>query len=76
MTIDPPYSMPKINIYFQDLKEPAQCQLWQAVQEQLLSRCTIEPRQEDESEEAFTQRLHEEVDHYINTHNLAHEFMI
>ena len=68
--------MPKINIYFQDLKESAQGQIWQAVQDQLLAQEMIEPKKDDESEEVFEARLQESIDHYINTHNFAHEYSI
>jgi len=68
--------MPKITIYYQDLKESSQCQLWQAVQEELLAQGMVDPRQEDESEERFNRRLQEEVDYYINYHNIAHEYCI
>ena len=68
--------MTKITIYFQDLKEPIQGRLWQAVQNQLLSQGLVEPQQEDENNEAFEQRLQEAADHYINTHNAAQEFCL
>ncbi len=66
--------MVKLNIYFQDLKEDTQGELWQAIQKELLSRSQIEYKQEDETEEEFNQRLEEETDYYINTHNFANEF--
>ena len=68
--------MPKITIYFQDLKESVQCKMWQAVQDELLARGTVEPRQEDEDETAFNERLQEAVDHYLNCHNIAQELCI
>ena len=68
--------MTKTNIFFQDLKEPAQCRIWQAVQDELLATETIEPRQEDETEDEFNNRLQEAIDHHINCRNSAHEFSI
>ena len=68
--------MIKTNILFQDLKEPAQCRIWQAVQDNLLATGTIEPKQEDESEDEFNDRLQEAIDHRINGNNLAQEFAI
>ena len=68
--------MTKITIHFQDLKEPVQCKVWQAVQDELLARGTIEPRQTDEPEAVFNERLQEEIDHYINCHNFAQELCI
>lgn len=63
-------------IYFQDLNEPAQGRIWQAVQDDLLATGTIEPRQEDELEEAFNSRLQEAIDYYLNCRNVAQEFSI
>ena len=68
--------MAKLTIYFQDLKESSQCQLWQALQAELLAQGLVEPRQEYESETAFQARLQEEIDYYINTHNFSQEFCI
>ncbi len=68
--------MVKLNIYFQDLKEDTQGELWQAIQKELLSRSQIEYKQEDETEEEFKQRLEEETDYYINSHNFANEFYL
>lgn len=60
--------MIKYNIYFQDLKEEVQQEVWA-----LLSKCILEEgwveRDSSESEDDFLGRLHEETDHYINTHN-------
>tara|TARA_B100000315_G_scaffold146425_1_gene135358 strand:+ start:792 stop:998 length:207 start_codon:yes stop_codon:yes gene_type:complete len=68
--------MIKINIFFQDLKEDTQGKVWQVVQKELLSRGEVEYKQEDETEEEFSQRLEEETDYYINCHNLANEFCL
>ncbi len=68
--------MTKTTILFQDLKEPVQCRIWQAVQDNLLATGTIEPKQEDESEDEFNDRLQEAIDHRINGNNLAQEFSI
>jgi len=68
--------MIKTTILFQDLKEPAQCRIWQAVQNNLLATGTIEPKQEDETEEAFNGRLQEAIDYHINCNNLAQQFTI
>ena len=68
--------MAKVTIYFQDLKESVQCRVWQAVQAELLSRGVIEPRQEEESEKTFDERLQSEVDYYLNCYNFAHEYCV
>ena len=68
--------MTKTTIYFQDLKEQAQCRIWQAVQDKLLATETIESKQEDETEDEFNDRLQEAIDHHINCRNLAQEFSI
>jgi len=46
------------------------------VQEELLARGFVDPRQEDEDEEEFSLRLQEEVDCYINCHNIAYGYCI
>ena len=68
--------MAKVTIYFQDLKESVQCRVWQAVQAELLARGVIEPRQEEESEKTFDERLQSEVDYYLNCYNFAHEYCV
>lgn len=68
--------MIKHTIYFQDLKEDTQAELWQAVQKELLASGEVEYRGEDESEEEFETRLQEAIDDYINCHNFAHEFSL
>jgi len=68
--------MPQVTVYFQDLKEPVQCRLWQSLQTELLSRGLVEPRQEDESEAAFQARLQSEVDYYLNCYNFTHEYCL
>ena len=68
--------MIKTTILFQDLKEPTQCRIWQAVQDDLLATETIEPKQEGETEDEFNDRLQEAIDHHINGNNLAQEFSI
>jgi hypothetical protein len=68
--------MIKTTILFQDLKEPVQCRIWQAVQDHLLATGTIEPRQANETEDEFNYRLQEAIDHHINCNNLAQEFSI
>jgi len=35
--------MTKTTIHFQDLKEPAQGKIWQAVQDELLARAALNP---------------------------------
>ena len=42
----------------------------------ILARGESEYRKEDETEDEFEQRLHEEIDHYINCHNFANEFTL
>jgi len=68
--------MIKTTILFQDLKEPTQCRIWQAVQNNLLATGTIEPKQEDETEDEFNSRLQEAIDYHINCNNLAQQFTI
>jgi len=68
--------MIKYNIYFQDLKEDAQNELWGLVSKSLLDMELIEERHEDESKDEFLDRLREETDHYINTHNFAVPYCI
>lgn len=68
--------MAEVNIYFNDLASEAQEELWRRVQQELLDYGEVEPKDEDESEEWFQQRLGEAVDFYINTHNFAHRFSI
>jgi len=68
--------MTKTTIYFQDLKEQAQCRIWQAVQDELLSQGGVEPIRENENQEEFNDRLQEAIDHHINCRNLAQEFCI
>jgi hypothetical protein len=68
--------MTKTNIFFQDLKESAQCRIWQAVQNELLAQEIVEPKQENETEEQFEARLQEAIDQHINCRNTAQEFSI
>lgn len=56
-------------VYFQDLGEPMQLEIWEDVRSTLLTSGWIEARQEDETERAFERRVFEAVDHYLNTHN-------
>ena len=63
-------------IYLQDLKESVQCRIWQSVQDRLLATGRVEPRQSDESEADFQDRLQEEIDYYLNTHNVAQKYRI
>jgi hypothetical protein len=67
--------MIKYNIYFQDLKEDAQQELWALVSKRLLEEGLVE-QEKEESEEQFLNRLQEETDHYINTHNLAFKYKL
>ena len=68
--------MAETNLFFQDLSEDLQGEIWSKVQQELISSRDVEPRMEDETEEEFQARLNEEVDYYINTHNLANKFNI
>jgi hypothetical protein len=63
-------------IYFQDLVPGAQTAVWRQVQQELVDSEQLEARQQQESEADFEQRVWEEVDHYLNTHNLANEFTL
>jgi len=68
--------MLKFPIYFQDLKEDTQQQIWETLQRELLATGDVEYRQEDESEDEFQTRLQEHIDDYINRHNVIHEFCL
>lgn len=68
--------MVKINIYFQDLSQDCQDEIWQKVQNEFISSGMVEYKEEDETEEEFNARLTETIDDYINCHNLANEFAI
>ena len=63
-------------IYFQDLIPEAQTAIWRQVQDELVDQEQVEPRQPEETEAAFEQRVWEAVDHYINTHNQANAFTL
>jgi len=69
-------AMARINLFFDDLNLDAQSRLWQAVQKELLARCDVEYRDEDESEDEFQKRLQEAIDDYINRHNQSTEFSL
>lgn len=56
-------------VYFQELGEPLQLALWEDLRSTLLASGWIEPREEDETESAFEQRVFEAVDTYLGTHN-------
>ena len=62
-------------IYFDDLSAATQEAIWDAVREALLEQGDV-VREEDEDLDAFGQRLQEEIDHYINTHNMANTYTI
>lgn len=68
--------MVKINIYYQDLNQDAQEEIWQKVQNEFISSGIIEYGDEDETEEDFNARLSETIDDYINCHNFANEFVV
>lgn len=67
--------MIKINIYFQDLNQDAQDEIWRKIQNELISNGVLE-RNEDETEEEFNTRLYEAVEGYIYCRNFANEFVI
>jgi hypothetical protein len=62
-------------IYFQDLKEDVQQELWALVSKRLVDEGLVE-RDEEETEEQFLNRLQEETDNYINTHNFAFKYKL
>lgn len=68
--------MPMIThtIYFQDLNEETQRKVWNLVEMALIEEGIV--REDGETDEAFLQRVGEETDHYINTHNVANEFRL
>lgn len=68
--------MTEIKIYFSDLAETAQEQLWQKVTQELLNNGEVSPKGRYESDEEFQRRIEEETDHYINCHNFANRFVI
>lgn len=65
--------MIKYTIYFQDLKEEVQDELWALLSKRLLDKGLIE-RNKDETKDKFETRLWEETDNYINTHNFGIEY--
>lgn len=60
------YPMIMHTIYFQDLKEDTQAELWQEVQRELLASGEVEYRGKDESEEELAERLQKAIDDYNN----------
>lgn len=56
-------------VYFQDLGEHLQMEIWEDLRSTLLASGWIEPREEDETDPAFEQRVFEAVDTYVSTHN-------
>ncbi len=58
-----------MNIFFQDLREETQLEVWEEVRSYLLWAGSIEPQSPEEGMDAFERRVHETVDEYINTHN-------
>lgn len=68
--------MTEVNIYFNDLAERVQEELWGKVQEELLNYGEVSPQGRNESREDFQRRLEEETDHYLNTHNFVNRFLI
>jgi len=68
--------MVKLSVFFQDLNDETQWQLWQMAERELLSRREVEYRDEEETEDEFQRRLHEAVDDYINRHNQSNEFRL
>jgi len=71
----PQTSMVNINIVFQDLQEDVQDEVWALVSKHLLDAGWVE-RAADETDTDFQDRLWEETDHYINTHNVALEYQL
>jgi len=68
--------MTEINIYFNDLAETVQEELWRKVTKDLLDNGEVSQKGRHESEEEFQRRLDEETDHYINCNNFANRFII
>ena len=56
-------------IYFQDLTQEVQAILWHAVAAELIRQGEVEYSTDEETAQEFDQRLHEQVDDYINRHN-------
>ena len=71
----PHTSMVKSNIVFQDLQGDVQEEVWALVSKHLLDAGWVE-RAADETDTDFQDRLWEETDHYINTHNVALEYQL
>ena len=67
--------MVKHNIVFQDLQEEVQEEVWALVSKHLLDAGWVE-RAVDEIDADFQDRLWEATDHYINTHNVAHQYQL
>lgn len=68
--------MPKFTIYFHDLSDATRQAIWYAVQRDLLNRGGIAERGEEESEEAFEERIADATDHHINCYNVGNEFCL
>ncbi|XOB41567.1 MAG: hypothetical protein ACKKMS_02505 [Candidatus Nealsonbacteria bacterium] len=66
--------MAKINIYFQDLNENAQQEVWQAVKEELeediKNEIEFQPDLDPQTIKSET------IENHINCHNFANEFVI
>lgn len=64
--------MAKINIYFQNLNEETQQELWQLVKEELETK----ENQKVETGEEREEITDEVIDDYINCHNFVNYFEI
>lgn len=68
--------MAEVKIYFNDLSEEIQQQIYQEVKQELQDFGEIAPKGRNETREEFERRLEEVADNYINTRNFAKRYVI
>lgn len=68
--------MTEVKIYFNDLIEEVQEEVFKKVKKELQNYGEVSPQGRYESKEEFQRRLEEHTDHYLNTHNFANRFFI
>jgi len=68
--------MTEVKIYFNDLIEEVQEELFKKIEKELLNYGEVSPQGRNESKEEFQRRLEDQTDHYLNTHNFANRFVI
>jgi len=68
--------MTEIKIYFNDLAETAQEELWNKLQKDLVENGEVAPQGMNETESEFLDRVWGQADYYLNTNNFANRFLI